>query len=133
MTCTLTLNRESNKMNITNASEMCLAIARSKGFYEDYERVLSKLTDKKDQDFFIKIWRSHRLMLIVSELGEALEALRDDNMSTTPKSGGFGEELVDTLVRLLDLFGHLGIETAAALDAKMVYNNSRPYKHNRQL
>lgn len=106
--------------------------ANSKGFYDDYRRVMAALSNKEDRDFLARIWRSHRLMLIVSELAEGLEAVRDDNMSTEPKSGGLGEELADARVRLEDLYVHLyGTSSDAAVLAKIAYNESRPPKHGR--
>ena len=105
------------------------------GFYEDYNRVRALLTEPKDIMFFNQIWHSHRLMLIVSELSEGLEAIRNNNYDVMPRTGGLGEELADTRIRLEDFFEHLyPSETFdAVVDEKADYNESRPYKHNRSL
>jgi transposase len=74
-------------------------------------------------------------MLVVSELGEALEAIRDNNWSHHPKSGGVGEEIADAQIRLADLFTDLFPPDSndAVVRAKMEYNASRPRKHGRSL
>ena len=64
-------------------------------------------------------------MLIVSELGEALEALRYDDRDN------FAEELADVAIRLADLCGGLGIDLEAEIKKKMEKNKSRGYKHGK--
>lgn len=66
-----------------------------------------------------------KLMLIVSELGEACEALRhgDDAL--------FAEELADTVIRIADLCGALHIDLESAITQKMEFNRTRPPKHNK--
>lgn len=119
---------------MSNIGARCFAIAMGKGFYDDYNRVKGRLKDPADLDFLEQIWLSHRLMLIVSELAEGLEAIRDKNFSTDPKSGGLGEELADARIRLEDLFYHVfGRESIVAVAPKMDYNETRPYKHGRSL
>lgn len=109
--------------------------AVKKGFYEQIQSVLSKLDDPEDIAFVRKIWASHRLMLIVSELSEGLEAIRDDNYGLAPKSGGLGEELADARIRIEDLFRYEypGSNFDVVTEDKMTYNESRPYKHGRKL
>lgn len=92
-----------------------------------------------------------KLMLIVSELSEALEEFRHGEMDvyytippmvfgdesktyispTSPnaKPEGFGIELADALIRILDLAGFLGLDMGALVELKMAYNETRPYKH----
>lgn len=68
---------------------------------------------------------SARLMLIVSELAEAQEALRKNDKDN------FKEELADVAIRLGDLCGGLGIDLEAEILKKMIRNKDRPYKHGR--
>lgn len=93
--------------------------ARNKGFYPE------------GQNHSDPVWISNRLMLITSELAEALEAIRQDppNMSSQPKTGGFGEELADACIRIFDLATSLDIDLEAAILAKMEFNLTRPQKH----
>lgn len=91
-----------------------------------------------------------KLMLTVSELGEAMEAYR--HLSPTilkwlaaepgqelPPSGewcmweeNFEEEIADTFIRLLDLTAALRIPIAARICAKMAKNEMRPIKHGKE-
>jgi NTP pyrophosphatase (non-canonical NTP hydrolase) len=90
------------------------------------------------------------LMLVVSELSEALEADRngrhaprvpeqnskydisrfvnnfDDFVKDTVE-----DEIADAVIRIADLCGHLGIDLDAHVAAKMKYNLTRPYKHGK--
>jgi NTP pyrophosphatase (non-canonical NTP hydrolase) len=92
-----------------------------------------------------------KLMLIVSELGEAMEAYRDnyyadmegynnliyrgieDEKGTFERSikNSFDDEVADTLIRLLDLCGYMKIDIDKHVELKMKYNESRPYKHGK--
>ena len=99
-------------------------------------------------------------MLIVSELGEALEADRhnnyaasnhaecwnqwyDDNptghakneMIATFESGikdSFQDELSDAIIRIADMAGYLGIDLEAHILAKMRYNATREKLHGKR-
>lgn len=78
-----------------------------------------------------------KLMLIVSEAAEALEDYREGKMEldfdlTIGKGNkpiGFPSEIADIVIRVFDLCGYLGIDLEKAIQAKMVYNQSRPYMH----
>ena len=67
-----------------------------------------------------------KLMLIVSELAEAMEGhrkgLMDDKLPHRPM---FEVEMADALIRLLDLAGATGIDLGGAYVEKMQYNASR--------
>jgi len=65
------------------------------------------------------------LMLIVSELAEAQEGLRHDDINN------FREELADVAIRLGDLCGGLKIDLEAEIIKKMAVNAARPYKHGK--
>lgn len=89
------------------------------------------------------------LMLIVSELGEALEAHRknkfanlDDMKMAITESGWlqlfkhrikdtFEDELADVCIRLFDLCGYLNIDLEKHIELKMQYNETREYKHGK--
>ena len=90
------------------------------------------------------------LMLIVSELSEALEADRKNNHSNMPffnfdvDAGDsfedafkknikdtFEDEIADVAIRLLDLVGKMGIDIEKHISLKMQYNATRQYKHGK--
>lgn len=75
------------------------------------------------------------LMLAVTELAEAMEAYRDGNPSSEKIDGytKVEEELVDTIIRILDLAGGMKFDIEGALRAKMAYNETRPYRHGGKL
>jgi hypothetical protein len=88
------------------------------------------------------------LMLVVSELSEALEADRNGKRSdfnpaeyitgaVSDSAFVFGvkdsveDEIADAVIRIADLCGHLGINLDAHVAAKMKYNETRPHKHGK--
>lgn len=74
---------------------------------------------------------AQRLMLTVSELGEALEAIRHGNPpdSHIPKFTGLEAELADAVIRIMDLAEAANCRLAEAIIAKATYNNKRPKMH----
>lgn len=78
------------------------------------------------------------LMLMVSEIAEALEDYRTGKMamyrkvSMDNKPGkpcGFSSEMADLFIRAGDLCELLGIDIDAAIREKHEYNKTRPYRH----
>lgn len=67
-----------------------------------------------------------KLALVHSELSEAVEAVRSGN------ADNFSEELADTIIRILDLTGTMGIDIEQAIADKMTVNCGREHKHGRK-
>jgi NTP pyrophosphatase (non-canonical NTP hydrolase) len=61
--------------------------------------------------------------LIHSEVSEALEAFRKDDMEN------FAEEMADVAIRVLDCTAGLGIDLADEILKKLEKNKSRGYRH----
>jgi hypothetical protein len=78
--------------------------------------------------------KSEKLMLMVTELAEACEALRYGNPpdDKLPEYAGDGVELADCIIRILDYCCAYGIPIGEILKAKHEYNVNRPYKHGKQ-
>ena len=93
--------------SLKELSRLCHSIAVEKGFWEGERNI------------------GESLMLIVTELAEAMEAhrVRDDD--------NFREEIADAMIRLLDLCGGLGIDIEAEIEKKSNKNKKRPYKHGK--
>lgn len=86
------------------------------------------------------------LMLIVSEVSEALEADRKGRhvditeLTEYDKTVGFKEsikdsfedEIADTFIRLFDLVGYLNIDIESHINAKLEFNKTRGYKHGKK-
>jgi hypothetical protein len=73
-----------------------------------------------------------KLALVHSELSEALEALRRGELMYYEEQGkpeGFGVELADAVIRILDMAESLGINIQSCLKKKNAYNETRSYRH----
>lgn len=64
-----------------------------------------------------------KLALVTSETSEALEAYRARDFKN------FGEELADTLIRVLDLAAGLQIDMDRVVREKLEKNKGRGYRH----
>jgi len=95
-------------MNLNEYCKECHKTAKEKGFWER------------------KREKPELLMLIVSELGEALEADRKGDKEN------FNEEIADTFIRLFDLCGYFGIDIEKEINGKMIYNKGRPKLHGKK-
>lgn len=63
------------------------------------------------------------LVLVHSEVSEALEAYRDGD------DENFSEELADIIIRVMDMAEGLNIDLERAVLAKHKKNEKRPYRH----
>lgn len=67
-----------------------------------------------------------KLMLIVSEVAEAMEGVRKDlNDDKLPHRKMLEVELSDALIRIFDLAGFLGLDLAGATIEKLAFNQQR--------
>jgi NTP pyrophosphatase (non-canonical NTP hydrolase) len=71
------------------------------------------------------------LALIHSEISEALEAIRKGNPTSEkiPPYSCVEEELADAVIRIMNFGKTRNWDIAGAIQAKTIYNNSRPYRH----
>jgi NTP pyrophosphatase (non-canonical NTP hydrolase) len=94
-----------------------------------------------------------KLMLTVTELSEAMEAIRHVPLEVLEALEGgragpidikvgpvvqgwlanFREELADTVIRILDMTEAYGIDIEAEIARKMDINEGREYKHGKEL
>lgn len=141
-------------MDIEELKKKSNEIAVEKGFWNDYE-IGNKLDDKEKQimqDLFI----SQKLLLIISELTESMESLRNsrtyqgnaelikelcEQSESNPNlfqmrfihhvKDTFEDELADTFIRLADLCEKMNIDIESFIKMKMAFNSMRPEKHDK--
>jgi NTP pyrophosphatase (non-canonical NTP hydrolase) len=123
-------------VDINELSKIIHSKAKEKGFY--------------DGEFNL----SEKLMLIVSELGEAQESDRKNRKANleyflerqkelvadegkvrafeSSVKDTLEDELADALIRILDLCGYLKIDIGNHVEIKMWYNSTRPEKHGKK-
>lgn len=116
------------------------ANASAKGFYGELTRAKADISiaflpprAKEICAFIDKLWLGMRLALLHSEVSEALEAVRDGQMTESyapsGKPEGFPSELADVVIRLADTARYAGVDLDKAVREKMAYNVTRPRLH----
>lgn len=75
--------------------------------------------------------KSTKLMLVVTELAEAVEGLRKPIASTIPPYTNEEEEIADAIIRLLDYAGQYRLRIGEAVIEKIALNEGRPYRHDK--
>ena len=123
-------------MNIKEIQREIHQVNVEKGFWEDRKNV------------------GEVLMLIVSELGEALEAHRKSRKALVELFDAkaidrtdaedyqadfeqcikdtFEDEIADTVIRIFDMCEGFGIDLERHIELKLEYNRTRPYKHGKK-
>jgi len=96
-----------------------------KGFWDFYLSALCRPMPVELRSRLNQYVTTTLIMLIVTELSEAVEALRKDDMSN------FKEELADVAIRLFDLVGGLEIDLEEEINKKMEINKNREKMHNK--
>lgn len=121
--------------------------ARAKGWWpglppDTTERRPLYELDRADRDVLVSAARNvpELIALMHSELSEALEEYRKTptpaglrlvyfDPSKPDKPEGFPIELADVIIRILDTCEAYGIDIEDAIARKMLYNETRPFKH----
>ena len=120
-------------MKISELTENAHDNAQNKGFWEHYDSVIESMyaeLEKENRKFdhrkieaTAEAYLCQKLLLISSEVNEAMEALRNGY----PEE--FEVELADILVRTGDLAGKLGIDLEKRVQDKMKKNKDRSTRH----
>lgn len=102
-------------MDIKELAEYITSWRQHHGFFTP-----SNLDTELDRDMMLG-----KLMLVVSEVSEAAEAVRHNDKAN------FVEELADTLIRLFDIMHTCGLDIETEMRRKMAVNETRPLKHGK--
>lgn len=103
--------------------EICHGAAANSGWWIDTE------TGEDVRSWppkFFKLWVSAKLMLVVTEIAEAMEGHRKDLADDKlPHRKMLEVELADAVIRAFDLAGGLGFELGGAIAEKLAFNAKR--------
>lgn len=106
-------------MKISELVEQAHKNAKEKGFYDNWN--VNVHFDQERNNFI-----ATELMLIVTEVSEAMEALRKGDMEN------FAEELADIPLRVASLCGLLQVDLEQEIKQKMEKNKARGYMHGKR-
>ena len=106
--------------------DLCHQASLNAGWWTDITNGASLRDECRKGTQLGKALVAQALMLIVSEVSEAMEGhrkgLQDDKLGHRP---AIEVELADAVIRIFDLAGALGLHLGDALAAKMAYNETR--------
>lgn len=114
----LLAERTRNGLGINALTEKAHEIAKDHGWWDnpnagDFATFIANVTGE-----VAEAWEEYRKGKDV-----AMDYMVDD------KPEGIPSELADIIIRVLDYAGGMGIDLQAAIDQKMAYNDTRPYRH----
>lgn len=118
-------------MEINDYVKVVCDSAEAKGFY-DWLYALDILRDNcvidnKMYEVMTKKAIAAELAYIHDEVSEALRELVKDDMEK------FEKEIADIVLRSFSLSGALGIDLEKVINEKMIENETRPYKHGKNI
>lgn len=152
-------------MELNKLAKEVFANAFNKGFWDEYNDIIRKMDDKKEPlyhdigftqkeiDAVKMAFSAQRLMLIISELGEHIEAKRTGKIADwdayqralNEKGVKFdaelfkqyikdspGDEYADSIIRHMDQAGGEDIDLDLHVTHKMLYNAQRPRLHGKK-
>ena len=109
------------------------SVNSNNGFWDMEDEVLDKMEHRtftfknKEIEAVQNAFKCQRLLLVISEVIEAMDAIRDPENS----DGTFDEEINDTLIRTLDVAKGYDVNLTE-LEKKLEYNKNRPRMHNKK-
>lgn len=119
-------NKNIIDQGLSTLQEVCHNASYSAGWWQDLTTGLDHREEVRNGTRLGKALVAEKLALIHSEISEALEGYRkglmDDKLTHRP---AVEVELADAMIRIMDLAGALGLDTAGAICEKLTYNAQR--------
>lgn len=124
------LNRQLCESAANQLRDVCYSAALNAGWwkvpYADQFDPAAKIDVREYRSYILQWWIGTKIALIHSDVSEALEGMRKDKMDDhLPHLKSIDVELADTIIRIMDLCGGLGIDIGRAITEKLAYNAVR--------
>lgn len=107
-------------MDLNDLSRKAHKFACDKGFWPTWSPAQPEMCEAR------------AIGLIHSEVSELMEAHRQEIGDPEEHKQRMAEEMADIIIRVADLAGGFDIDLEQAVDDKMRYNASRPWKHGKR-
>lgn len=110
-------------MDINDWQTAVHSLSTDKGWWEDCP---------EPQDAMYPYYLTAKTALIACEAAEAIEEVRSGSPHMyyqDDKPEGIAVELVDVIIRSLDMLAHLGVDADHVMQIKHEYNTGRAYRH----
>lgn len=148
-------------MEIKDLIKKSHEIANEKGFWKEYDTIIEKMKNdnysNEELESVKNSFINQKIMLIVSELGELMETLRNNKFiefnddiyeelknqyKDSPQlfymrfihfqKDRFEDEISDVIIRIADLIGKLDIDIEKHIELKQNFNSLRKEKHGKK-
>ena len=126
---------------LRDLQKTCGDTAASKGFHDDRPKPMrpgSTLAGQKERNAQLANWQGNKLLLIVSEVVEAHDELRNGRKAAEAyhslgnKPEGVPSEIADAVIRCFDFAYTEGIDLASIIAEKLAYNTTRERLHGKK-
>jgi len=145
---------DQTRTELAQLQQRIFDINESKGFHADRPKPMrpgSTLTGIAERNQRLANWQGNKLMLIVSEVTEAHDEIRngmpadltyyptavhewpEDQPAPGPfKPEGVPSEIADVVIRCFDFAATEGFDLGAIILEKLTYNETRPFMHGKK-
>ena len=144
-------SNDQNRAALAQLQQRIFDINESKGFHDDRPkpmRIGATVAGLKERNAHLANWQGNKLMLIVSEVVEAHDEIRNGraadetyyptegkevgNLRGPFKPEGVPSEIADVVIRCFDFAYTEGFDLAGIIAEKLVYNASRERLHGKK-